>query len=62
VSIDISGRGHLLPFNRRMPLFQFIRQPARGFRNNFKAARHGVYAQGVIFEAIVVQSSDETSG
>ncbi len=43
VAIDVSRTSHLLPADRGMPRFYFIRQAARSFGNDLQASRDGVY-------------------
>src|SRR5260370_35284929 len=59
VAIDVSRTSHLLPADRGMPRFYFIRQAARSFGNDLQASRDGVYGLDVELEGGAVEPRRE---
>jgi hypothetical protein len=59
VTVYVAGSGHLFPQDRWMPRPENLRQTARGLRDDFQASRHGVEAQLIIPERLVVEVSEK---
>lgn len=59
---DVPGAGHARPRDRRVPLFQFDRQAALGFGDDFEAARRGVKGARILGELHIGEPVDEFAG